>query len=123
MCLATARRPLLPQPLVCPAAPPAMATRFAEVQQAPPIEVFAVSKAFQDSTHDKKVNLSVGGTTGSLQYVHHNSPLVQSLYLSGARVCYWGRRDFCVWLREATVPWCRDTLTGGLPLAVRCLIA
>lgn len=37
-----------------------MATRFADVQQAPPIEVFAVSKAFADSTHDKKVNLSVG---------------------------------------------------------------
>ena len=28
---------------------------------APPIEVFAVSKAFTDSTHEKKVNLSVGG--------------------------------------------------------------
>ncbi|XP_050687176.1 aspartate aminotransferase, cytoplasmic-like [Eriocheir sinensis] len=37
-----------------------MATRFAEVKQAPPIEVFAVSKAFTDSTHEKKVNLSVG---------------------------------------------------------------
>ncbi|MPC12375.1 Aspartate aminotransferase, cytoplasmic [Portunus trituberculatus] len=35
-------------------------TRFAEVQMAPPIEVFAVSKAFTDSTHEKKVNLSVG---------------------------------------------------------------
>ncbi|XP_045582730.1 aspartate aminotransferase, cytoplasmic [Procambarus clarkii] len=35
-------------------------SRFAEVQQAAPIEVFAVSKAFTDSTHPKKVNLSVG---------------------------------------------------------------
>lgn len=36
-------------------------SRFADVQQAPPIEVFAVSKAFTDSAHEKKVNLSVGG--------------------------------------------------------------
>ncbi|XP_071514994.1 aspartate aminotransferase, cytoplasmic [Panulirus ornatus] len=35
-------------------------SRYSEVQQAPPIEVFAVSKAFADSTHEKKVNLSVG---------------------------------------------------------------
>ncbi|KAK3877354.1 hypothetical protein Pcinc_017928 [Petrolisthes cinctipes] len=35
-------------------------SRFCEVQQAPPIEVFAVSKAFTDSTNEKKVNLSVG---------------------------------------------------------------
>lgn len=38
-----------------------MASRFSEIQQAPPIEVFAVSKAFTDDTHEKKVNLSVGG--------------------------------------------------------------
>lgn len=39
-----------------------MATsRFADIQQAPPIEVFHVMKAFADSTHEKKVNLSVGG--------------------------------------------------------------
>ncbi|XP_047478353.1 aspartate aminotransferase, cytoplasmic-like [Penaeus chinensis] len=38
-----------------------MATsRFADIQQAPPIEVFHVMKAFSDSTHEKKVNLSVG---------------------------------------------------------------
>ena len=38
-----------------------MASCFSEIQQAPPIEVFAVSKAFNDDTHEKKVNLSVGG--------------------------------------------------------------
>ena len=38
-----------------------MPTRFAEVQQAPPIEVFAVVKAFNEDTHEKKVNLSIGG--------------------------------------------------------------
>ena len=38
-----------------------MLSRFSEVQQAPPIEVFAVVKAFNDDTHEKKVNLSIGG--------------------------------------------------------------
>ncbi|RXG60226.1 hypothetical protein Avbf_07740 [Armadillidium vulgare] len=37
-----------------------MASRFSDIKQAPPIEVFAVSKAFTDDTHEKKVNLSVG---------------------------------------------------------------
>lgn len=37
-----------------------MASRFAEVQQAPPIEVFAVVKAFNEDTNEKKVNLSIG---------------------------------------------------------------
>ncbi|XP_076045137.1 aspartate aminotransferase, cytoplasmic-like [Oratosquilla oratoria] len=37
-----------------------MGSLFNEVQQAPPIEVFAVVKAFNDDTHEKKVNLSIG---------------------------------------------------------------
>jgi len=37
-----------------------MASRFTEITQAPPIEVFAVMKAFTDDTNPKKVNLSVG---------------------------------------------------------------
>lgn len=37
-----------------------MASRFSEITQAPPIEVFAVSKAFADDSNPKKVNLSVG---------------------------------------------------------------
>lgn len=39
----------------------AMAGRFSQVQQAAPIEVFAVVKAFNEDTHEKKVNLSIGG--------------------------------------------------------------
>lgn len=35
-------------------------SRFTGIKVAPPIEVFAVMKAFNDSTHEKKVNLSVG---------------------------------------------------------------
>ncbi|KAK7072730.1 Golgi Transport [Halocaridina rubra] len=35
-------------------------SRFNGIQVAPPIEVFAVMKAFNESTHEKKVNLSVG---------------------------------------------------------------
>jgi len=37
-----------------------MSSRYSEVQQAAPIEVFAVVKAFNEDTHDKKVNLSIG---------------------------------------------------------------
>uniref|UniRef100_A0A2P2HWP0 Aspartate aminotransferase n=1 Tax=Hirondellea gigas TaxID=1518452 RepID=A0A2P2HWP0_9CRUS len=37
-----------------------MASRYAEVAQAAPIEVFAVVKAFTEDTHEKKVNLSIG---------------------------------------------------------------
>ncbi|KAL1447464.1 hypothetical protein WDU94_013957, partial [Cyamophila willieti] len=33
---------------------------FSSVEQGPPIEVFAVNKAFLDDTHPAKVNLSVG---------------------------------------------------------------
>jgi hypothetical protein len=38
-----------------------MASRFSVVQVGPPIEVFAVNKAYLDDTFDLKVNLSVGG--------------------------------------------------------------
>lgn len=38
-----------------------MAGRFAAVQQGPPIEVFALTKAFVDDTVPEKVNLGVGG--------------------------------------------------------------
>ncbi|KAF2361928.1 Aminotransferase class I/classII [Trinorchestia longiramus] len=37
-----------------------MADRFTETQQAAPVEVFAVVKAFNEDTAEKKVNLSVG---------------------------------------------------------------
>lgn len=37
-----------------------MAGRFAVVQQGPPIEVFALTRAFQDDTEPSKVNLGVG---------------------------------------------------------------
>jgi len=37
-----------------------MASRFAEIGQAPPIEVFAVMKAYTDDSNPKKVNMSVG---------------------------------------------------------------
>lgn len=36
-------------------------SRFSEVKQGPPIEVFALNKAYLDDTFDKKVNLGVGG--------------------------------------------------------------
>jgi aspartate aminotransferase len=38
-----------------------MTSKFSVVQVGPPIEVFAVNKAFLDDTFDLKVNLSVGG--------------------------------------------------------------
>ena len=34
---------------------------FADVEAAPPIEVFALTQAFNDDSHPQKVNLSVGG--------------------------------------------------------------
>ena len=34
---------------------------FANVQMAPPIEVFALSKLYNECTNDNKVNLGVGG--------------------------------------------------------------
>jgi aspartate aminotransferase, cytoplasmic len=39
-----------------------MSSRFAEVTTGPPIEVFALNKAFLDDTNPNKVNLGVGGT-------------------------------------------------------------
>lgn len=36
-------------------------TRFSGITLGPPIEVFALNKAFLDDTHEKKVNLTVGG--------------------------------------------------------------
>ncbi|CAL4060896.1 unnamed protein product, partial [Meganyctiphanes norvegica] len=42
-----------------------MASRFSEITQAPPIEVFAVMKSFTDDANPKKVNLSVGGCDAS----------------------------------------------------------
>lgn len=38
-----------------------MSSVFSDVQQAPPIEVFALTRAFTEDTFDKKVNLSAGG--------------------------------------------------------------
>ncbi len=39
-----------------------MATsKFANVESAPPIEVFALNKAYVDDTFPQKVNLGVGG--------------------------------------------------------------
>lgn len=38
-----------------------MASRFAEVELGPPIEVFALNKAFTDDTFEHKVSLGVGG--------------------------------------------------------------
>ncbi|KAM0730669.1 Aspartate aminotransferase, cytoplasmic [Formica fusca] len=37
-----------------------MNTRFTGIKLGPPIEVFAVQKAFVDDSHDNKVNLSIG---------------------------------------------------------------
>ncbi|KAL0106579.1 hypothetical protein PUN28_016344 [Cardiocondyla obscurior] len=37
-----------------------MSTKFTGVQLGPPIEVFALQRAFVDDSHDKKVNLSIG---------------------------------------------------------------
>lgn len=34
---------------------------FGEVEQGPPIEVFALNKQFSDDKFEKKVNLGVGG--------------------------------------------------------------
>ena len=38
-----------------------MASWFGGVETAPPIEVFALTAAFNEDTHEKKVNLGVGG--------------------------------------------------------------
>ena len=38
-----------------------MASRFAAIETAPPIEVFALNKAYTDDTFPQKVNLGVGG--------------------------------------------------------------
>ena len=38
-----------------------MASRFASVVEAPPIEVFALNKAYVEDTFPQKVNLGVGG--------------------------------------------------------------
>ena len=38
-----------------------MASKFSVVQVGPPIEVFAVNKAYLDDPSELKVNLSVGG--------------------------------------------------------------
>ena len=38
-----------------------MSSKFSVVQVGPPIEVFAVNKAYLDDPADVKVNLSVGG--------------------------------------------------------------
>ncbi|XP_043490854.1 aspartate aminotransferase, cytoplasmic [Polistes fuscatus] len=37
-----------------------MSTRFSGIELGPPIEVFALTKAFNDDTYEKKVNLAVG---------------------------------------------------------------
>lgn len=34
---------------------------FSDVKEGAPIEVFALNKAYQDDTYEKKVNLGVGG--------------------------------------------------------------
>lgn len=38
-----------------------MASRFAGVEQGPPIEVFQLNKRFIDDTFKNKVNLTIGG--------------------------------------------------------------
>lgn len=38
-----------------------MSSKFATVENAPPIEVFALNKAYVDDTFPQKVNLGVGG--------------------------------------------------------------
>lgn len=38
-----------------------MASKFAAVESAPPIEVFALNKAYTEDPFPKKVNLGVGG--------------------------------------------------------------
>lgn len=37
-----------------------MSSRFTGIQLGPPIEVFAIQKAFEDDTYEKKVNLTIG---------------------------------------------------------------
>lgn len=49
-----------------------MAGRFAVVQQGPPIEVFALTRAFQDDTEPTKVNLGVGGMWTGYINLHYN---------------------------------------------------
>jgi aspartate/tyrosine/aromatic aminotransferase len=38
-----------------------MASRFADFVQDPPIEVFELTRQFNEDTHPSKVNLGVGG--------------------------------------------------------------
>jgi aspartate aminotransferase len=47
-----------------------MSTVFTGIELGPPIEVFALSKAFQDDTHEPKVNLTIGGKDFSIFKKH-----------------------------------------------------
>lgn len=38
-----------------------MPSKFDDVKQGPPIEVFALNKAFLNDPFEKKVNLTIGG--------------------------------------------------------------
>lgn len=58
-----------------------MSTRFTGIKLGPPIEVFAVAKAFVDDPHPKKANLTIGGTCVQFSSPHQ-FPLCDILYSS-----------------------------------------
>lgn len=51
-----------------------MATRFSGIELGPPIEVFALQKAYVDDTFENKVNLAVGGNI----YLHISLNIFQN---------------------------------------------
>lgn len=42
---------------------------FSDVQQGPPIEVFALNKSYLEDTFERKVNLGVGGKKNNFSFL------------------------------------------------------
>jgi aspartate/tyrosine/aromatic aminotransferase len=44
-------------------------SRFSVVESAPPVEIFALSKAFKEDTFGQKVDLGIGGKGSSVLFI------------------------------------------------------
>jgi len=60
-------------------------SRFSELTQDPPIEVFELTRQFNEDTHPNKVNLGVGCKKNYLYFFYFNYYLDTKFFVTGTR--------------------------------------
>lgn len=59
-------------------------SRFSVVEAAPPVEIFALSKAYKEDTSEKKVDLGIGGKFATVTTATFHAKLLKCPFMTFA---------------------------------------